>query len=115
MRFVTFRGQEGAAVAGVLIGDRVADLSHRACRPLLGDLPPSLQVLIEDGLAAWVQRLSDARFDEDALRPLSEVRVMAPLPRPGKIAGAAFNFTDALAERGMPVPKQPVTFVRSGR
>jgi ureidoglycolate lyase len=115
MRFVTFRGQEGAAVAGVLIGDRVADLSHRACRPLLGNLPPSLQVLIEEGLAAWVQRLSDARFDDDALRPLSDVQLMAPVPRPGKIAGAAFNFTDALAERGMPPPKEPVTFVRSGR
>ena len=46
--------------------------------------------------------------------PLTEVQLLAPLPRPGKVVGAAFNFTDALAERGMPHPAEPVIFVRSG-
>jgi ureidoglycolate lyase len=114
MRFVSFRGPAGRAVAGVLLGDRVADLSHPACRPLLGDIPPSLQALLDDGLAAWVRRLSDARFDDDALRPLADVALLAPV-RPAKVVGAAFNFTDALAERNMPPPAEPVTFVRSGR
>jgi len=115
MRFVTFRGTDGAAVAGVLLGDRVADLSHRACRALLGDTPPTLQALLDDGLARWVERLAATRFDADALRALADVQLLAPLPRPGKIVGAAFNFTDALAERNMAAPKEPVTFVRSGR
>ena len=115
MRFVTFRGGAGAAVAGVLLGDRVADLSHRACRPLLGATRPTLQALLDDGLGGWVERLSGARFDDDALRPLADVHLFAPLPRPGKIVGAAFNFTDALAERRMAAPSEPVTFVRSGR
>jgi len=115
MRFVTFRGTGGAAVAGVLLGDRVADLSHRACRALLGDTPPTLQALLDDGLARWVERLAATRFDADALRALADVQLLAPLPRPGKIVGAAFNFTDALAERNMAAPKEPVTFVRSGR
>ena len=115
MRFVTFRGGAGAAVAGVLLGDRVADLSHRACRPLLGATRPTLQALLDDGLGGWVERLSGARFDDDALRPLADVHLFAPLPRPGKIVGAAFNFTDALAERQMAAPSEPVTFVRSGR
>ncbi|HEX6362174.1 MAG TPA: fumarylacetoacetate hydrolase family protein [Albitalea sp.] len=115
MRFVTFRASTGAAVAGVLIGERVADLSHASCRALLGGTPPTLQALLDDGLASWVQRLADARFDRDALRPLADVALLAPLPRPGKIVGAAFNFTDALAERGMAPPREPVTFVRSGR
>ena len=53
-------------------------------------------------------------FDADAVRLLSDVQLLAPLPRPGKIIGAAFNFTDALAERGMAHPAEPVTFVRSG-
>jgi ureidoglycolate lyase len=118
MRFVTFRPLNDAAaapVAGVLLaGDRVADLSHASCEPLLQGSAPSLLAFIERGLQAWVRRLTDVQFDEDALRPLASVRLLAPL-RPGKVVGAAFNFTDALAERKMTPPAEPVIFVRSGR
>ena len=116
MRFVSFRKPAlPTAAVGVVLGDRVADLSHRACRRLLGETVPSLQVLLDEGLGGWVQRLADARFDDDAMRPLADVQLLAPIPRPGKVVGAAFNFTDALAERGMASPTEPVTFVRSGR
>jgi len=115
VRFVTFRGTGGAAVCGVLLDERVVDLSHRACAALLGETPPTLQALLDDDLDGWVRRLADARFDDDAIRALADVHLLAPLPRPGKIVGAAFNFTDALAERDMAAPKEPVTFVRSGR
>lgn len=116
MRFVSFRGPDGPPVAGVVLGDgeQVADLSHRSCKALLGDTPPSVQALIEQGLARWALRLAAATFDPDALRRLSDLHLLAPLPRPGKIVGAAYNFTDALAERGMAPPTEPVTFVRSG-
>lgn len=114
MRFVSFTGAQGLAVAGVLRGDQVVDLSHRACQALLGGTPPSVQALVEQGLDGWSRRLADACFDADAVRPLSSVQLLAPLPRPGKVVGAAFNFTDALAERGMAHPAEPVTFVRSG-
>lgn len=115
MRFVTLSTPAGYAVAGVLLGDRVADLSHPACRTLLGDTPPTLQALLDDGLAAWVARLAHVRFHADAIRALADVHLLAPLPRPGKVVGAAFNFTDALAERGMAAPAEPVIFMRSGR
>lgn len=116
MRFVSFLGPQGTAVAGVVLGrgDQVADLSHRACKALMGDTPPSVQILVEQGLDQWAQRFASAIFDADALRPLADLHLLAPLPRPGKIVGAAFNFTDALAERGMAHPAEPVTFVRSG-
>lgn len=113
MRFVSFRGADGQAVAGVLQGDQVADLSHRACREVLRGTPPSLLQFVEQGLDSWVRRFGEARFDADALRPLADLPLLAPL-RPGKVVGAAFNFTDALAERKMPHPAEPVTFVRSG-
>ncbi|MDB5732758.1 MAG: hypothetical protein JWQ03_2653, partial [Variovorax sp.] len=115
MRFVTFQGPQGQAVAGVLRGSQVVDLSHLACRTVLGTTPPSLQAFIDEGLDRWSRRLAEARFDPGALRPLADVQLLAPLPRPGKIVGAAFNYTDALAERGMAAPAEPVTFVRSGR
>lgn len=115
MRFVSFRGATGAPVAGVIVdGERVADLSHPSCQALLQGTPPSLQAFIEQGLTGWARRLGEWRFDEAALRPLSSLHLIAPL-RPGKVVGAAFNFTDALAERQMAAPAEPVVFVRSGR
>ena len=113
MRFVSFKGAGGQAVAGVLRGNQVLDLSHRACRAVLGATPPCVQAFIDEGLDRWCRRIGEASFDSEALRPLADLPLLAPL-RPGKIVGAAFNFTDALAERGMAAPAEPVTFVRSG-
>lgn len=113
MRFVTFQGASGAPATGVLVGGQVADLSHPACAALVGGTPPTLLQMVEQGLARWADRLPATRFPAVALRPLAGVKLLAPL-RPGKIVGAAFNFTDALAERNMAPPKEPVTFVRSG-
>lgn len=115
MRFVSIRAADGAPVAGVLMADgkQVADLSHPSCRDLLDGCRPSVLAMVEYGLAAFVARISAARIDAAAVRPLSELHLLAPLI-PGKILGAAFNFTDALAERGMVHPAEPVTFFRSG-
>ncbi len=111
MRFITFRSEEGDSV-GVVVGEQVADLSHPACVSLLGSRAPSLLAMVEDGLDRWTQRIGN-RMPSECLRPLGGLRLLAPL-RPGKIVGAAFNFTDALAERKMESPAEPVTFVRSG-
>ncbi len=113
MRFVTFAGPAGEPLPGIVVGEQVADLSHPGFGALMGDAPPSVLGMVEQGLARWADRLATVTIPAAALRPLASVRLLAPL-RPGKIVGAAFNFTDALAERGMAAPKEPVTFVRSG-
>lgn len=109
---------------GVLQGDRVIDLGHPSVAAALSmaanAIPPSMLGLIEAGLSSWAERLSPLLSTlgstlPSAARPaLDQVRLLAPIPRPGKVVGAAFNFTDALAERGTPHPPEPVTFVRSG-
>lgn len=115
MRFVSFAGAAGVSTAGVLLpGEQVADLSHASCRDLLGGTAPTLQALIESGLPVWAERFAAHRFDAAALRPRADIQLLAPV-RPGKVVGAAFNFTDALAERQMATPPEPVVFVRSGR
>lgn len=115
MRFVRFRHTAGHPVAGVIVdGDRVADLSHPACQALLQGTAPDLQVFIEQGLDRWAGRLRGVAFDAAALQPLAGVQLLAPV-QPGKVVGAAYNFTDALAERQMAPPAEPVVFVRSGR
>lgn len=113
MRFVTFAGGSGTATTGVLVGEQVADLSHPACAGLVGSRAPSLLEMVQQGLPRWADLLAGGSLPQQAMRPLASVQLLAPL-RPGKIAGAAFNFTDALAERRMKPPPEPVTFVRSG-
>jgi 2,4-didehydro-3-deoxy-L-rhamnonate hydrolase len=43
-------------------------------------------------------------------RPLSEVRLLAPVPRPGKIVCVGLNYRDHAKETGQAIPAQPVLF-----
>ncbi|MEO6663593.1 MAG: fumarylacetoacetate hydrolase family protein [Rubrivivax sp.] len=115
MRFVTFEVSDGKSGTGVLTdaGDPVVDLSHLACARLLGGCAPSLLAMIGRGFDGFVQRIGAAALDPAASRPMSWLRLSAPLC-PGTIIGAAVHFTDALHRRQMPHPPEPVTFFRLG-
>jgi len=125
MRFVTFISKASSSIgkrentprAGVLLTDsaQVLDLGHEACVDLLGSTQACLLTMIEQGLQVWQSRIHSYRFSEQACVPLQSVKLLAPLQRPGKVMGAAFNFRDALAERGMAPPAEPVVFFRSGQ
>ena len=125
MRFVTFISKASSSVgksestprAGVLLTDsaQVLDLGHEACLDLLGSTQACLLTMIEQGLQVWQSRIHAYRFSDQAHLPLQSVKLLAPLQRPGKVMGAAFNFRDALAERGMTPPAEPVVFFRSGQ
>jgi 2-keto-4-pentenoate hydratase/2-oxohepta-3-ene-1,7-dioic acid hydratase in catechol pathway len=43
-------------------------------------------------------------------RPLAEVRLLAPVPRPGKIICVGLNYRDHAKETGQPIPAEPVLF-----
>jgi len=45
-------------------------------------------------------------------RPLAEVTLLAPVPRPGKIVCVGLNYRDHAAETGKPVPTEPVLFAK---
>ena len=126
MRFVTFVSKpsssgvsqrEMSPRAGVLLSDsdHVLDLGHEACIDLFASTPPCLLTMIEQGLRVWQSRIEANRFAHEALVALSSVQLLAPLQRPGKVMGAAFNYRDALAERAMAHSAEPVVFFRSGQ
>lgn len=117
MRFVTFHGQDGSLRPGFLSADgrEVVDARHAEGPEWARRLPPSLLEWVEMGLAELAVRLAVADYPASARLGVDDVRLAAPLPRPGKIVGAAFNFHDALRERGMAPPAEPVLFVKSGR
>jgi 2,4-didehydro-3-deoxy-L-rhamnonate hydrolase len=43
-------------------------------------------------------------------RPLAEVRLLAPVPRPGKIVCVGLNYRDHARETGQAIPEEPVLF-----
>jgi 2-keto-4-pentenoate hydratase/2-oxohepta-3-ene-1,7-dioic acid hydratase in catechol pathway len=120
MKFVSF-SEQGLVRAGVLLGDgaggndRVVDLAHPSMRAALRGIPPQMLALIEAGLAGAVVRIGAHGLAEDAKLPLSAVTLTAPLPEPRRIFGIAHNYSDALAERGMPPPDKPVLFMKAPR
>lgn len=120
MRFLTFKNLQGEQTAGILLKDGkwVLDLSHDSCKMLLGETSPSILHFVREGLDGWQKKLStyieNNLFDAQALIALEGLQLCAPIPNPGKVVGAAYNFTDALDERSMAYPTEPVIFYRSG-
>jgi 2-keto-4-pentenoate hydratase/2-oxohepta-3-ene-1,7-dioic acid hydratase in catechol pathway len=96
-----------AALLGVVDGEFVipaASLGSAATMDeLLGQWPESLSAL-RDALAA---------AGNDAVRlALDEVELLAPVPRPGKIAAAGVNYHSHGAEQQREPPDHPVLFAK---
>ena len=117
MKFVTFYAPDGELRPGFLSvdGREVIDARHADAPRWARDLPPTLLEWIDLDLADLAQRLAACEYPPTARLPGDQTRLAAPLPRPGKVVGAAFNFRDALRERNMDPPAEPVLFVKSGR
>ncbi|MGU3496644.1 fumarylacetoacetate hydrolase family protein [Xanthobacteraceae bacterium A53D] len=112
MRFVTFT-QSGTRRAGVL-GDAgaVCDLAHPAVAGALNGVPADVTAFLEAGLPEMVRAISAHGLDPAAALSLADVELHAPLV-PKAFYALAFNYRDALAERGMAPPEQPVLFMKA--
>jgi 2-keto-4-pentenoate hydratase/2-oxohepta-3-ene-1,7-dioic acid hydratase in catechol pathway len=85
MRLATYRGDNGEARAAAVVGDDVVDL------------PGSVRDILAGGLDA-----ARAAAATGARRPLAEVRLLAPIPRPHKLLAAAANYQEHIVEGGLP-------------
>jgi len=79
-------------------------------------LPATMLALLAEGPRA----LDDARvaaaraFAEGAhVIPPGQVRLLAPLPRPGKILAIGLNYRDHALETGNPIPEAPIIFSKA--
>jgi 2,4-diketo-3-deoxy-L-fuconate hydrolase len=56
------------------------------------------------------------RFDLAGLPPVPEsARWASPVPRPGKVVCIGLNYADHAAESGMPIPAEPIVFLKAPR
>ena len=111
MRLVTFRTEQGPST-GAIAADGVVDLPGASD----GRLPAGMSALL--GRPEMLSEARDiagrAEADPDFARrwssPLRDVRLLAPVPRPGKVVCLGLNYRDHAAESGIEVPSEPVIF-----
>ncbi len=91
---------------GVVVDDQVNDLAAAA---------PELPVDPLAFLAGGTATLDAARRATEVSPvwlPLADVRLLAPVPRPGKLVAMALNYRDHLEESGMEAPTFPTFFTK---
>jgi len=119
MRYLTFKNGRNHSAVGVLLNDslHILDLSHSSFSDILGGRDSSLLEMVKAGLPAITKKITSkidgGNYDQAAVVSLDSILIDSPIPNPGKIIGAAYNFTDALDERSMEYPAEPVIFIRS--
>lgn len=106
MKLATFAAGPAPQI-GVIVDDRIVPLL--AADPCL---PPDMISLI----AAWPEVAAEvAAIAAAGARsiPLDQVRLLAPIRRPGKIMAIGLNYADHIAESGMEAPKEQVWFSKA--
>lgn len=93
MRLVTFLSRDGPHIGAIIArgtGSQVLDLNR-----LLPDLPSDMAQFLRAGESAWASvqhAVGDAHGQEAT--PLGGVKLLAPVPRPGKIICLGHNYKD---------------------
>ncbi len=109
MRLVTYReqgGSDAAPRAGALTDQGVVEVHGTD-----GSLPSDVLSLIQGG-PALLDR-ARAAVARRAARPLAEVTLLAPIPRPPKIVCIGVNYADHAAEAGRALPRWPCVFLKA--
>ena len=107
MRLVTFEREGGARTGALLAGDRVLDLA--AADP---SVPADMVGLLAAGPAVLDRvRQLVAAAGPDAGLPLAEVRLLAPVPNPGKVLCIGYNYR---GHQAVDDPQLPDVFAKTG-
>lgn len=70
--------------------------------------------LLEDGVVRDAGDSILALDPGDVAGPLEGIRLLSPVPRPGKIVCVGLNYRDHAAESGQPLPASPLLFAKLG-
>jgi len=104
MKLVTFTHNNETRV-GAVIGNHVVDSKDN------GLIPTNMIAFLSAGTAALVamQQQIDSGKHRIALQ---DVKLQAPVPRPGKFLGVGLNYADHIDETGLEKPEYPTFFTK---
>ena len=115
MRVVSFTGKQGLKSLGAFTERGVVDLKASAERAgVSAGSFQSIAAFLEAGEMARIaaERLANDKAQAQVLA-LGEVRLGAPVPRPGKIIAVGLNYRDHLMESGAKeAPTSPLIFAK---
>jgi 2-keto-4-pentenoate hydratase/2-oxohepta-3-ene-1,7-dioic acid hydratase in catechol pathway len=101
MKLCTFT-HDGKTRTGIVVGDKVVETG----------VTGTMIDLIRDWEALKPGLEAKAAIGEGAI-PLAEVKLEAPVPRPGKIFAIGLNYADHIAESGLGTPERQVWFTKA--
>ena len=123
MKFCSFSHRDVARFGLVLPDDTIVDLPQ-AAKSLLGaekslfDTPDLKSWLSQGAVAIESARgilkilEGGAEIDAGAVYGKDEVRLLPPIPNPGKIIAIGLNYQDHAEEQKVPLPKNPLIFAK---
>jgi 2-keto-4-pentenoate hydratase/2-oxohepta-3-ene-1,7-dioic acid hydratase in catechol pathway len=109
MRLLSYHGDAGPERLAVAISDAdVADVSD-----LLGEPGWTMSRLLDD-VPGNVARIRSAVADtaHPTTLPIATLRLLPPIPRPGKIVAVGRNYREHAAEEAAAVPADPLLFAK---
>lgn len=106
MKLVTFQDAEGVRI-GVLTADGAGVVDLHKSDP---SLPVDMIAFLAEGQEALTKARKTTAFG--TVLPLSEVKLLAPIPRPGKIICIGLNYRDHAGETGAGMPDFPTVFAK---
>jgi 2-keto-4-pentenoate hydratase/2-oxohepta-3-ene-1,7-dioic acid hydratase in catechol pathway len=106
MKLVTFAAGDTSRL-GAVQGDRILDLNEASG----GRLPADMLTFLQQGEAAMHLARQIAR-ERQATLPLSQVKLLAPIPNPPKVVAIGQNYMDHCREQGVEPPDRPVIFTK---
>ena len=107
MKLVSFSEGAGPIRVGIIVNERVIDLSRH-----LAGAPGDMIGLMTDW-PAWRAKVEAVATKETGDFAIAGVTLLAPVPRPGKIFGIGLNYADHIAESGMAKPADQVWFAKA--
>ena len=123
MKFCSFSHRDIARFGLLLPDDTIVDLPQ-AGKSLLGDEEslfdsPDLKSWLSHGAKAVesareILKILEGggQIDADAVFGKDEIRLLAPIPNPGKIIAIGLNYRDHAEEQNVPLPKDPLIFAK---
>jgi 2-keto-4-pentenoate hydratase/2-oxohepta-3-ene-1,7-dioic acid hydratase in catechol pathway len=102
MKLITFIYQEKTNIGALVDGGIVA---------AEGDLPNNMIEFLAAGQPA-LDKLQTFISASPKLIPVSGVKLLAPVPRPGKFLGIGLNYADHISETGREKPEYPTFFTK---
>ena len=106
MKLVTFATKNTTRL-GLLRDDHVIDLAAASD----GRLPPDMLTFLRRGEPA-LKLARQVAENGTASTPVSDVRLLAPIPNPSKVVAIGLNYMDHCREQNVKPPERPIIFAK---